>query len=79
MRGARRLAEADIVIWAASLVPEALLDHCRPDVIRHDSKTMTHEDVVAVYAAHPTAAIVRLSAAVESAMSYAAGTLPDAR
>ena len=25
LRGARRLAEADVVIWASSLVPDALL------------------------------------------------------
>ena len=60
LRGARRLAEADVVIWAGSLVPDALLDHCRPDAVRHDSKGMTLEDVVAVYEAHAGAAIVRL-------------------
>lgn len=60
LRGAQRLADADVVIWAASLVPEAVLAHCRPDVERHDSKAMTLEDVVAVYEAHPDAAIVRL-------------------
>ncbi|MGH8982760.1 MAG: cobalt-precorrin-4/precorrin-4 C(11)-methyltransferase [Acidimicrobiia bacterium] len=60
LRGAQRLAAADVVIWAASLVPEALLSHCRPGVRRHDSKTMTLEDVVAVYEQHPEAAIVRL-------------------
>lgn len=60
LRGAQRLAAADIVIWAASLVPEALLDHCRPDIELHDSKTMTHDEVCAVYAANPEAAIVRL-------------------
>jgi precorrin-4/cobalt-precorrin-4 C11-methyltransferase len=60
LRGAQRLAAADVVVWAASLVPEALLDHCRPDVELHDSKTMTHEDVCAVYEANPDAAIVRL-------------------
>lgn len=60
LRGAQRLAAADIVIWAASLVPDALLDHCRPGVELHDSKTMTHEEVCAVYAANPEAAIVRL-------------------
>ncbi|MPY96085.1 MAG: hypothetical protein GEV08_24400 [Acidimicrobiia bacterium] len=53
LRGAQRLAAADIVIWAASLVPEALLDHCRADVELHDSKTMTHDEVCAVYAANP--------------------------
>jgi precorrin-4/cobalt-precorrin-4 C11-methyltransferase len=60
VRGAQRLAAADIVVWASSLVPEALLEHCRSDVELHDSKTMTLEEVVAVYDAHPSAAIVRL-------------------
>jgi len=60
IRGAQRLAEADIVVWAASLVPEAVLAHCRPDVVVHDSKTMTLEEVTAVYAANPEASIVRL-------------------
>jgi len=60
LRGAQRLAAADVVIWAASLVPDTLLRHCRPDVELHDSKTMTLDEVCAVYAANPTAAIVRL-------------------
>ena len=60
VRGAARLAAADVVVWASSLVPEALLDHCRRDAVVHDSKTMTLEDVLAVYAAHPEGAIVRL-------------------
>lgn len=60
LRGARRLRDADVVVWAASLVPAALLEHCRPNVVLHDSKEMTLEDVTAVYAAHPDAAIVRL-------------------
>lgn len=61
LRGAARLAAADVVVWASSLVPEALLDHCRPDVAVHDSATMTLEDVVGVYAGHDDATpIVRL-------------------
>jgi precorrin-4/cobalt-precorrin-4 C11-methyltransferase len=60
VRGASRLASADVVVWASSLVPEALLEHCRPGVTVHDSKTMTLEDVLAVYAAHGSARIVRL-------------------
>ena len=59
-RAADRLARADIVIWASSLVPEAVLEHCRTDVRLHDSKAMTLDEVCAVYAAHPQAAIVRL-------------------
>jgi precorrin-4/cobalt-precorrin-4 C11-methyltransferase len=60
LRGAERLARADVVVWAASLVPRELLDGCRPDAVIHDSKTMTLADVCAVFAAHPTAAIARL-------------------
>lgn len=60
MRGAARLAAADVVVWAASLVPEALLDHCRPGTVVHDSKTMTLGQVCEVFETHPDAAIVRL-------------------
>jgi precorrin-4/cobalt-precorrin-4 C11-methyltransferase len=60
MRGAARLAAADVVIWAASLVPAALLEHCGTAAEVHDSKTMTLEDVTGVYEQHPDAAIVRL-------------------
>lgn len=61
LRGAQRLGDADVVVWASSLVPEALLDHCREAVKLHDSAVMTLEDVLAVYSAHPEPArIVRL-------------------
>jgi precorrin-4/cobalt-precorrin-4 C11-methyltransferase len=53
LRGAERLAAADVVVWASSLVPEDLLSHCRAGVELHDSATMTLEDVTAVFAAHP--------------------------
>jgi precorrin-4/cobalt-precorrin-4 C11-methyltransferase len=61
LRGAARLAEADVVVWASSLVPEPVLAHCRPGIEVHDSAAMTLEDVLAVYAAHDEATpIVRL-------------------
>ena len=60
LRGAHRLASADVVVWASSLVPAAVLEHCRDGVGLHDSAGMTLEDVLAVYEAHPDAAIVRL-------------------
>src|SRR4029079_8727713 len=60
LRGAARLGAADVVVSAASLVPGGVLLHCRDDVELHDSKTMTLEDVPALYARHPDAAIVRL-------------------
>lgn len=60
LRGAQRLAEADLVIWAASLVPRDVLEPCRADVELADSAVMTLDEVTACYAAHPDAAIVRL-------------------
>ncbi|MGH3753130.1 MAG: cobalt-precorrin-4/precorrin-4 C(11)-methyltransferase [Pseudonocardiaceae bacterium] len=60
LRGCNRLAAADVVIWASSLVPAAVLGHCGAGVELHDSAGMTLEDVLAVYQAHPAAAIVRL-------------------
>lgn len=61
LRGAQRLGAADVVVWASSLVPDALLQHCRDGVEVHDSAVMTLEDVLAVYASHDEATrIVRL-------------------
>jgi precorrin-4/cobalt-precorrin-4 C11-methyltransferase len=61
LRGAQRLARAKVVIWASSLVPEALLEHCGRAAEIHDSAVMTLEDVTAVYATHPEGSpIVRL-------------------
>jgi precorrin-4/cobalt-precorrin-4 C11-methyltransferase len=60
LRGAARLRNADVVIWASSLVPEALLTHARPGAEVHDSAAMTLEDVLATYERHAGAAIVRL-------------------
>jgi precorrin-4/cobalt-precorrin-4 C11-methyltransferase len=60
VRAVDRLRRADVVVWAASLVPEEVLGHCRDDVRVHDSAGMTFEDVTAIYERHPDAAIVRL-------------------
>jgi precorrin-4/cobalt-precorrin-4 C11-methyltransferase len=61
VRGAQRLARAEVVIWASSLVPEALLQHCRRNVAVHDSAAMTLEDVLEVYRGYSDATpIVRL-------------------
>ena len=50
-----------MVVWASSLVPEAILAHARPGAAVHDSATMTLEDVLAVYAGRArTRPIVRL-------------------
>jgi precorrin-4/cobalt-precorrin-4 C11-methyltransferase len=60
LRGRDRLAAADVVVWASSLVPEELLDHAPPTAEVHDSAGMTLEDVLAVYSARPDDRIVRL-------------------
>ncbi len=50
LRGARRIAEADIVIWAASLVTEeCVTEHARADAELVDSSKIAHDDVLALY------------------------------
>jgi precorrin-4 C11-methyltransferase len=50
LRGAQRIAEADIIVWAASLVdPRCVEDHARPEAELVDSSKITHEDVVAIF------------------------------
>lgn len=50
LRGARRIAEADVVIWAASLVmEETVTEHARSGAEIVDSSQITHEDVLALY------------------------------
>lgn len=48
LRGARLLEEADVVIYAGSLVNPALLEYTRDGCTIHDSATMTLEQVIAV-------------------------------
>ena len=47
VRGARLLKEADVVIYAGSLVNPALLDYCRPGCRIYNSAEMTLEQVIA--------------------------------
>ena len=60
LRAVDRLRGADVVLWAGSLVSADVLAHCGAHAARFDTKTMTLEDVIAVFGAHPDAAIVRL-------------------
>ncbi|MBQ8507407.1 MAG: precorrin-4 C(11)-methyltransferase [Clostridia bacterium] len=48
VRGARLLGEADVVIYAGSLVNPELLKYCKADCEIHDSAYMTLEQVLAV-------------------------------
>ncbi len=49
LRAAKAIADADVVIWAASLVQAEVLDHAREGAEILDSAAMSLEDVVAVY------------------------------
>ena len=48
VKGAKYLKEADVVIYAGSLVNPKLLDYCREDAQIHNSASMTLDEVVAV-------------------------------
>ncbi len=48
VKGKRLLAEADVVIYAGSLVNPALLDFCRDDAKIYNSAGMTLDEVLAV-------------------------------
>jgi precorrin-4/cobalt-precorrin-4 C11-methyltransferase len=49
MRGARLIGEADVVIWARSLVGEGVLEHARPGVQIVESTTIPLEGVRELY------------------------------
>jgi precorrin-4/cobalt-precorrin-4 C11-methyltransferase len=48
-RAAQRIAEADVVIWASSLVTEEVLEHAKPEAEIVDSATIALEGVLAIY------------------------------
>jgi precorrin-4/cobalt-precorrin-4 C11-methyltransferase len=49
LRGARAIARADIVVWAASLVHPDVLEHARPDAEIVDSAQLPMEGVLPLY------------------------------
>ena len=48
VRGARLLSEADVIIYAGSLVNPALLAYAKPECEIHDSARLTLEQVIAI-------------------------------
>jgi precorrin-4/cobalt-precorrin-4 C11-methyltransferase len=62
IRAARAIAEADTVIWAASLVQADVLEHAREGAEILDSSLIPMEDVLAVYerAAHAGTRVARI-------------------
>ena len=51
VRGMHALQQADVVVYAGSLVDPEMLSYCRPEVEAHDSAHMTLEEVVDVLVA----------------------------
>ena len=49
LRAAKRIAQADIVIWAASLVHEDVLQHARPDAVVVNSAEHSMEGITHLY------------------------------
>jgi precorrin-4 C11-methyltransferase len=49
VRAVRVLGEADVIVWARSLVDPAILEHARPGAELVPSDDRTHDDVVAIY------------------------------
>jgi precorrin-4/cobalt-precorrin-4 C11-methyltransferase len=49
IRGAKLIAEADVVVWARSLVHEGVLEHARSDVEVIESTTIPLEGVLELY------------------------------
>lgn len=49
LRGARAIAEADIVVWAGSLVSPEILAHARPEAELVDSSGLTLEEMPELY------------------------------
>lgn len=62
VRGQKLLRQADVVVYAGSLVNPALLENCKPDCETHNSAYMTLEEVMAVMipAAKAGKCVVRL-------------------
>ena len=60
IRAANRIADADVVLWAGSLVAAEVLSSCRADAELIDTKAMTLEDVIEVFRRCSDSYIVRL-------------------
>ncbi|HIE12258.1 MAG TPA: precorrin-4 C(11)-methyltransferase [Desulfotomaculum sp.] len=63
VRGMRCLAEADVVVWAGSLIPAAVLRYVRPGAAVYDSAGLDREEIarVLIEAARAGKRAVRLS------------------
>lgn len=46
VKGMKLLQEADVVVYAGSLVQRAALNYCRPDIEAHDSASMSLDEII---------------------------------
>ncbi len=60
LRGFRAIAEADVIIYAGSLVSEELLRDVKKDCLIYNSAVMTLEEVIAVMEQYKEKKVVRL-------------------
>lgn len=60
LRALDRLHRADVVVWASSLVPRAVVELAGPSAEVVDSASMTLEDTLDLFAKRPASRIVRL-------------------
>ncbi|MDI6630843.1 MAG: precorrin-4 C(11)-methyltransferase [Thermoanaerobacteraceae bacterium] len=63
VKGARLLKQADVVVYAGSLIPPAVLRYVRPGAERHNSATLTRQEIAGILigAARAGKLAVRLS------------------
>ena len=83
VKARRMIEQADVVIYAGSLIPEAILQHAPPTATLHNSAPMTLEDVMALMleALQAGKSVVRLQSgdlSLYSAMQEQMSRLDDA-
>ncbi|RPF42544.1 cobalt-precorrin 4 C11-methyltransferase [Thermodesulfitimonas autotrophica] len=79
VKGARLLGEADVVVYAGSLIPPAVLRYVRPEAERHNSATLTRQEIAGILigAARAGKLAVRLSSGDPSLYGAIAELMAD--
>ncbi|MEW5762210.1 MAG: precorrin-4 C(11)-methyltransferase [Bacillota bacterium] len=79
VKGARLLGEADVVVYAGSLIPSSVLRYVRPQAERHNSATLTRQEIAGILigAARAGKLAVRLSSGDPSLYGAVAELMAD--
>lgn len=79
VKGARLLGEADVVVYAGSLIPPAVLRYVRPGAERHNSAALTRQEIAGILigAARAGKLAVRLSSGDPSLYGAVAELMAD--